>query len=213
MNTETKLTSGHYVNKEPFDPRSIETMTPEQEKVFLASQIKLMWWKFKRHKLAVASGLFLALLYLMTIFAEFLAPYSLDARNSQYIYAPPHQIHLFHKGEFIGPFVYDYDKELNLERMQRVYTPNEDRIIKLNFFCSGDPYHFWGIIPADNHLLCADIEKPVYLLGSDRLGRDLLSRIIYGARIITNHWPGRYCDQFHTGHHPWWPCRLLRRMG
>ncbi|MEM9330015.1 MAG: ABC transporter permease [Pseudomonadota bacterium] len=183
MNTKADLSPSHYVNTEPFDPRSIETMTPEQERVFLASQSKLMWWKFKRHKLAVASGLFLALLYLMTVFAEFLAPYSLDSRNSQYIYAPPHQIHLFHEGEFIGPFVYDYDKELNLERMQRVYTPNQDRIIKLNFFCSGDPYEFWGMIPADNHLLCADIEKPVYLLGSDRLGRDLLSRIIYGARI------------------------------
>ena len=183
MTTKSKLSPGHYVDTEPFDPRSIEKMTPEQEKVFLASQMKLMWWKFKRHKLAVASGIFLAILYLMTVFAEFLAPYSLDARNSQYIYAPPQSIHFFHDGEYVGPFVYDYDKELDLEKMQRVYTPNKDRIIKLNFFCSGDPYDFWGIIPADNHLLCADIKEPVYLLGSDRLGRDLLSRIIYGARI------------------------------
>ncbi|MEM7069329.1 MAG: ABC transporter permease [Pseudomonadota bacterium] len=183
MTDTAKLASGHYVNKEPFDAASIETMTPEQEKVFLASQFRLMWWKFKRHKLAVASGIFLLLLYVMTIFAEFLAPYSLDSRNSQYIYAPPHSINFFHEGEFVGPFVYDYDKELDLAKFQRVYTPNKDRIIKLNFFCSGDPYEFWGFMPADNHLICADVDKPVYLLGSDRLGRDLLSRIIYGARI------------------------------
>lgn len=183
MTNKAQLSAGHYVNEEPFDPRSIETMTPEQEKVFLASQTKLMWWKFKRHKLAVASGIFLVILYMMTIFAEFLAPYSLDSRNSKYIYAPPHSVNLFHEGKFIGPFVYDYDKELNLEKMQRVYTPNTDRIIKLNFFCSGDSYDFWGLIPSDNHFLCADIDKPVFLLGSDRLGRDLLSRIIYGARI------------------------------
>ncbi|MGI9352508.1 MAG: ABC transporter permease [Rhizobiaceae bacterium] len=183
MTTKTELSPGHFVDAEPFDPRSIEKMTPEQEKVFLASQMKLMWWKFKRHKLAVVSGIFLAILYLMTVFAEFLAPYSLDARNSKYIYAPPQSVHFFHEGEYIGPFVYDYDKELDLEKMQRVYTPNTDRIIKLNFLCSGDTYDFWGIIPADNHLFCADINEPVYLLGSDRLGRDLLSRIIYGARI------------------------------
>lgn len=179
MSTKTE----HYVNEAPFDARAIETLTPEQEAIYFASQKKLMWWKFKKHKLAVFSGIFLLLMYLMTIFAEFLAPYSLETRNSQYIYAPPHSVHLFHEGEFIGPFVYDYDKRLDLENMKRVYTPNTDKIIKLNFFCSGDPYKFWGMMPADNHLMCADSAEPVYLLGSDQLGRDILSRIIYGARI------------------------------
>ena len=177
------MSSEHYVNPEPFDAKSIEVLTPEQEAVYLAPQRKLMWWKFKKHKMAVFCGIFLALMYLMTVFAEFLAPYSVESRNSQYTLAPPHDIHLFHEGEFIGPFVYDYDKELNLEKMLRVYTPNTDRIIKLNFFCSGESYNFWGFIPADNHLICAEIDRPVYLLGSDRLGRDMLSRIIYGARI------------------------------
>ena len=177
------MSESHYVNEKPFDPRSIEALTPEQEAIYLAPQRKLIWWKFKRHKLAVASGIFLALMYLMTVFAEFLAPYSVESRNSDYTLAPPHSVNFFHEGEFIGPFVYGYDKELDLEKMQRIYTPNKEKVVKLNFFCSGDPYKFWGFMEADNHLMCADIAEPVYLLGSDTLGRDMLSRIVYGARI------------------------------
>ncbi len=177
------MSDSHYVNDQPFDPKSIEVLTPEQEAIYLAPQKKLIWWKFKRHKLAVASGIFLAIMYLMTVFAEFLAPYSVESRNSDYTLAQPHDVNFFHNGEFIGPFVYGYDKELDLEKIQRIYTPNKDRVVKLNFFCSGDPYKFWGLIDADNHLMCADMEEPVYLLGSDTLGRDMLSRIIYGARI------------------------------
>lgn len=183
MSKSTTQSSDHYVDPEPFDPRSIEKLTPEQEAVFLASQTKLMWWKFKKHKLAVACGIFLALMYLMAAFAEFLAPYNLESRNSKYIYAPPQAVKLFHEGEFIGPFVYDYKKELDLETLQRVYKPDQSKPIPIRFFCSGDEYTFWGLIPADNHLICPNIEQPVYLLGADRLGRDLLSRIIYGARI------------------------------
>ncbi len=183
MNAKQKSNADHYVNPAPFDPRSIEKLTPDQEAVYLASQTKLMWWKFKRHKLAVFCGIFLLLMYLMAAFAEFLAPYNLESRNSKYIYAPPQSINLFHEGEFIGPFVYDYKKELDLETLQRVYKPDETKLIKLEFFCSGDEYLFWGFYPADNHLICANIDQPVFLLGADRLGRDLLSRILYGSRI------------------------------
>ena len=184
MNKKTDvIPEGHYVDSEPFDPKAIEKLTPEQEAVFLASQMKLMWWKFKKHRLAVFCGIFLLVMYLIAAFAEFFAPYSLETKNSKYIYAPPQSIHLFHEGEFIGPFVYDYKKELDLETLQRVYKPDPNKIIKLNFFCSGDAYDFWGFLPADNHLLCADIKQPVFLLGADRLGRDVLSRIIHGSRI------------------------------
>ncbi|MDJ0613995.1 MAG: ABC transporter permease [Rhizobiaceae bacterium] len=182
-NVTSELPEDHYVNEAPFDPKAIEKLTPEQEAVYLASQTRLMWWKFKKHKLAVFCGIFLLLMYLMAAFAEFLAPYNLEAKNSKYIYAPPQSVHLFHEGEFVGPFVYDYKKELDLKTFQRVYVEDTSKIIPLRFFCSGDQYHFWGMIPADNHLMCADINNPVFLLGSDRLGRDLLSRIIYGARI------------------------------
>ena len=89
----------HYVSKEPFDARSIEKLTPEQEKVYLASQWRLSWWKFKKHRVAVVSGAFLLAVYLSILICEFLAPYNLHTRNKRYIFAPPQSIHLFHEGQ------------------------------------------------------------------------------------------------------------------
>ncbi|MEM7302101.1 MAG: ABC transporter permease [Pseudomonadota bacterium] len=173
----------HYVSEEPFDIRSIEKLTPEQERIYFASQLKLMWWKFKRHRLAVWSGIFLLALYTAVIFAEFLSPHEMSKRNNRYIYAPPQGIHLFHKGEFIGPFVYDFKIKRNLETFQREYTVDTKKPIKLSFFCKGDKYNWFGLIPAERHLVCAPKRKPFFLLGTDRLGRDQLSRIIAGSRI------------------------------
>lgn len=79
----------HYVSTAPFDPYSVEAMTDEQVRVNQASQLRLMWWKFRRHRLALVSGIFLAALYLSILISEFLAPYNLHTRNMDYIYAPP----------------------------------------------------------------------------------------------------------------------------
>ena len=94
----------HFISTAPFDPNAVEAMTPEQEKVFLASQLKLMWWKFRKHKLALASGIFLLIVYLSIMIAEFLAPYSLETRNARAIYRSPTPVHFFHEGAFIGPY-------------------------------------------------------------------------------------------------------------
>ena len=134
----------HYVNEEPFDAKEIEQLSPEQEKVFLASQKKLMWWKFKRHKLAVISGLFLIICYASIIISEFIAPYSLETRNTKFIYAPPQSVHLFHEGEFVGPFVYGFTTKLDMKTLKRIHTPNLDEVNMLRFFCTGDKYYFWA---------------------------------------------------------------------
>ena len=183
MTKKTKATADHFVCREPFDPKAIEILTPEQEAVFLASQKKLMWWKFKRHKVAVICGIFLAIMYLSTLISEILAPYALETRNSKYIYAPPQAVHLFHEGEFVGPFVYDYKSELDLTTLKRVYKPDESNPLPIRFFCEGDKYWFWGLFEANFHLMCPQERKPLFLLGADRLGRDVLSRMMYGARI------------------------------
>jgi peptide/nickel transport system permease protein len=174
---------GHFVSDAAFDPHSIEQLNDEQKAYYLASQKKLMWWKFKLHKLAVVSGIFLALVYISILFSEFLAPYDLNHRHVKNIYQPPQSVHLFHEGKFVGPFVYGTKYELNLETLARTYAPDPKKIYKLSFFCSGDKYKFWGVIPADNHLVCVEKGGTLFLLGTDRLGRDMLSRIIYGTRI------------------------------
>lgn len=173
----------HYVNKEPFDAKEIETLSADQEKVFLASQKTLMWWKFKRHKLAVVSGIFLAVVYFSIIISEMIAPYSLETRNTKFIYAPPQSIHLFHEGSFVGPFVYGYKTRLDMKTLKRIHTPDPNKVQKLRFFCSGDKYKFWGFIEGSFHFICPAANGEFFWLGADRLGRDVFSRMVYGARI------------------------------
>ena len=174
---------GHYVNPAPFDPRQIEHLSPAQEKIYLASQWQLMWWKFKRHRVAVASALFLAFMYFCAAFAEFLSPYNYQARHIDHIYAPPQALRLFNEGRFIGPHVLGYDYRLNMETLKREYTPNPAKVQPLRFFCQGDSYRFWGLFTASMHLVCPAKGGHAFLLGTDRLGRDVLSRILHGARI------------------------------
>ncbi len=173
----------HWVNPDPFNPYSIEELSADQERFYLASQWQLMWWKFRRHRLAVICGVVLLLLYGSILISEFLAPYSLHGRHPNHIYAPPQSVHLFHQGEFIGPFVYGYEFKLDIATFKRIYTPQPDRVHRIRYFCAGDSYRFWGFFKADLHLVCAAEGGTFFLLGTDRLGRDVLSRIIYGGRI------------------------------
>lgn len=174
---------GHYINPAPFNPHSIETLTPAQERYYQASQWRIMWWKFKRHRLALISGIFLLLLYLSVFIVEILAPYNLHSRHTKFIYAPPQAIHLFDDGSFVGPFVYGYKSSLNMETLKREYVPDPKKVMPLRFFCFSDSYEFWGLFEGSFHLVCPAEKGTFFPLGTDRLGRDILSRIIYGARI------------------------------
>jgi peptide/nickel transport system permease protein len=173
----------HYVSDAPFDPYSVERMTPTQERFYMASEWRMVWWKLRRHRIAVLSGAILLIMYVSILFCEFLAPYELDARNTDFIYAPPQQIRIFDNGRLVVPFVYAYDYRLDMNTLERVYTPNVAKQQPIRFFCHSGEYRFWGLFPGDLHLVCPAHGGQLFLAGTDRLGRDLLSRMIYGARI------------------------------
>ena len=174
----------HYVSPAPFDPMSVDAMTSAQERYNRASQWRLMWWRLLRHRVAVACGFLLLAMYATTLVSEMLAPYALDTRNTDFIYAPPQKVRIFDAdGHLTAPYVEGFDYRLDMSNLRRVYTPNPDKHDALRYLCRGDKYLFWGYIPMNFHLVCPAQGGQLFLLGTDRLGRDLLSRIAYGARI------------------------------
>ena len=173
----------HFVSKEPWDPYVAERLTADQEKYYMAGQWKLMWWRFRRHRPAVVSAVVLGLIYFSTIISEWIAPYDLHTRHAKYIFAPPQGIHFFHDGSFLGPFVYGLKMERDLDTLQRVYTKDLTKPQPLRFLCSGAPYEFWGVVGGTFHLVCPANDGTLFLLGTDRLGRDMFSRIVYAARV------------------------------
>ena len=173
----------HFVTSEPFDPYEVEALTPEQERFYLASQWRMMWWRLKRHKLAVYSGAILFVLYFSILITEFLSPYALTSRHTDHIFAPPQSVNFFHEGEFAGPFVYGLNYKLNMSTLKREYTIDKGAVQPLRFFCRGDKYDFWLGFESNVHLACASDGGTFFWLGTDRLGRDGWSRILYGTRI------------------------------
>jgi peptide/nickel transport system permease protein len=173
----------HYVSDKPFEPGRPAPMSPELERYYLASQWQMMWRRFKRHRLAVVSAVFLLLSYASIVVTELIAPYNLHTRNTEFIYAPPQPIHLFHEGAYVGPFVYPLSYHLNMETLKREYTPDTTKPQKLRWLCSGDEYDFWGLFLGSFHIVCPPEGGTFFALGTDRLGRDMFSRLSYGARI------------------------------
>ena len=151
------------------------------EDLYQASQWKLMFWKLRRHKLAISGGVVLLIFYLTAIFAPIIAPYNGDHR-SEYLYLPPQKIYLIDNGSF-HPYVYGIEKTRNPETLGLEFTENKDEINYLQVFVQADSYKLWGFIPMDFHLFGAEGDKQVFLIGTDNLGRDLFSRSILASMI------------------------------
>lgn len=153
----------------------------EQEaKVFVAPQWQLIWWKFRKHKLAVISAVVVILIYLVAIFTEFLSPVDPTKTDSRYLYAPPQTI-MF---DSQGAYVYGYTSKVDPVALRRTFVIDETKRVPISFFVKGFSYKLFGLIESDIHLLGpTNPEDVVFVMGADRLGRDLLSRFITGTRI------------------------------
>ncbi|WP_375463302.1 ABC transporter permease [uncultured Methylobacterium sp.] len=170
----------HFVDPAPFDP---DAGGGRDSGTAYASAWRLILRKFLGHRLAVASALVLFALYAAVPFVEWLAPYEQAKRNGDMLFAPPQRVHLFHEGRLVGPFVYPYRQRLDPDTFRRDYVGDTTTPQPVRFLCRGDAYRYLGMIPSDLHLVCPPQGGTLHLLGTDRLGHDLVSRMIYGARI------------------------------
>ncbi len=160
----------------------------EQKKPVSQSYWSLVWWKFKKNRLAIVGGILLILFYFGFVgIPEFLAPYDLEHR-SNYTEARPQTIRFVDKdGQFhLRPFVYGLDRKIDVMARRRSFDENPDRVYPIHFFVHGDPYKLFGLIPTDIHLFGVQSDDPeaaIFIMGTDSLGRDYFSRILFGGRL------------------------------
>jgi peptide/nickel transport system permease protein len=158
----------------------------EDRRIFVASQWQLTWWRFRKHRVAVASGMVVAAFYLVVLGADFLAYADPNASEAQRSLMPPQSIHWFDGWRF-SPHVYAVKGARDLQTFRRVYREDPTQKIPVRFFAQGFEYRWLGLIPTTRHLIGVeggrDATQTIFLLGTDLQGRDLWSRLMYGTRI------------------------------
>ncbi|MGC9522208.1 MAG: ABC transporter permease [Anaerolineae bacterium] len=167
------------------DKKKQDDETTEEE-LYRAGQWQLVWWKFRRHRLAQVSLVVLGFLYFTAIFAGFLSPHDPLHRFTDRLAHPPTPIHIRDaQGRFRAPFIYGTTPGRDPVTFRPIHEVDTDTILPIRFFVHGDPYEFWGLFETDIHLFGTTGEDatPVFLMGTDGIGRDVLSRVMHGGRI------------------------------
>lgn len=162
-----------------------EQETAAAQRIFVATQWQLMWWRFRKHKLAMAAAIILILFYLMVLFADFLAYANPHKSEAQRSLLPPQPIHWF-DGDTFRPHVFGLTGKRDPQTFKRVYQPDPNLKVPLKLWVEGYEYTFLGLFKTNRHLLGvegATAEEAIFLLGTDLQGRDLFSRLMLATRL------------------------------
>ncbi|MGO4124328.1 ABC transporter permease [Inquilinus sp. YAF38] len=154
----------------------------------VASQWQLIWWAFRRHRLAMASLVIVIILYVIAAVPGFFAINDPSQQNARAAFHPPQAIHLFDRGEDgglqVGLYLHPHKLTRDPETLAAVYKEDSTRKVAISVFGRGYEYSVLGLFTTDIHLLAsADPKQPLFLFGTDRLGRCVWSRIMQGAQI------------------------------
>lgn len=154
----------------------------EEQELAFASQWRLMWMRFRRHRLALIGGVVLLVFYVLAAFCEFVSPYDPNQRHPEYVLCPPQEIRFFDdQGEFhLCFFVYGLREDPHSSVWEREYLLNTERRYTIHFFAAGFSYKMWNLFTAETHFFNVGT-GPAFLFGTDDLGRDVFSRILYGV--------------------------------
>ena len=153
------------------------------DRYYTASQFQLMWWKFKKHRLALIGSAILGVFVFIALFAEFLSPYTPTVRTPDYLFGRPQVLHFVDaEGKFhLRPFTYALTAAMDPKTFLLTVKEDTTEPWLVYFFLKRDTYKMWGVIKSDRHLFGVQ-EGHLHLLGTDQLGRDLLSRLFHATR-------------------------------
>ncbi|MBW7915990.1 MAG: ABC transporter permease [Trueperaceae bacterium] len=158
----------------------------KEPSVYVTPAWKLTWLRFTRHKLGVVCLWVVALVALMALTPEFFSTADPNATSARRAYIPPQTVRVFHEGRLTWPFVYQVEGQRNARTLKMEWAADTSTRIPVRLFARGYAYKLFGIIPADRHLVgfgTAERAEAAHVLGTDRLGRDQWSRLMYGTRI------------------------------
>ena len=168
------------------DEALVATRSPvEDERRYLAGQWKLMWWRFRRHKAAIASAIVVVLFYLVAIFADTLSSSDPATSDEQFPTVPPQRLRFFDDGA-LRLHVYDLIGKRDLKTFRKVYEPDPETLLRVRLIGDGYEYKLLGLFRSSKHFLVVEGHErrtAPFLFGTDEQGRDIVARILHGTRL------------------------------